>query len=189
MELRDKILRAATQVYSETGFRGATTRQIAQKAGVNEVTLFRHFGSKTALLHEAIRCACETPTGPPLPEVPEHPRAELLQWATNHWKDLWARRSVIRTAMGEIEEHPELLPQENSPIACSGRALHGYLERVKAAGLARAPFSTSAATMTLMGTLFADAMGRDILAFSYPLEPEEAITEYVDLFIRAVGAE
>ena len=49
--------------------------------------------------------------------------------------------------------------------------------------------STSAATMTLMGTLFADAMGRDILAFSYPLEPEEAITEYVDLFIRAVGAE
>lgn len=189
MELRDKILKAATELYAETGFRGATTRQIAQKAGVNEVTLFRHFGSKTALLHEAIRCACATPATDPLPEQPEDPRAELLEWATHHWRDLWARRSVIRTAMGEIEEHPELLPRENSPTACAGRDLRGYLERIQAAGLAGATFSTSAATMTLMGTLFADAMSRDIMAFSYPLEPEEAITEYVDLFIRAIGAE
>lgn len=189
MELRDKILKAATELYAETGFRGATTRQIANKAGVNEVTLFRHFGSKTALLHEAIRCACQAPLVDTLPEVPVDPRAELLEWATNHWTDLWARRSVIRTAMGEIEEHPELLPRENSPTACAGRALYGYLERVKTAGLATAPFSTSAATMTLMGTLFADAMSRDIMAFSYSLEPEAAIAEYVDLFIRAIGAE
>ena len=189
MELRDKILKAATELYAETGFRGATTRQIALKAGVNEVTLFRHFGSKTALLHEAIRCACASPSLETLPDVPRDPRAEVLSWATNHWDDLWARRSVIRTAMGEIEEHPELLPKENSPTACAGRELRAYLERVRAAGLARAPFSTSAATMTLMGTLFADAMSRDIMAFSYPLKPAEAIVEYVDLFIRAIGAE
>jgi AcrR family transcriptional regulator len=189
MKLRDKILQAATELYAETGFRGATTRQIAQKAGVNEVTLFRHFGSKTALLHEAIRCACATSAPNLLPTQPEDPRAELLQWAQNHWEELWSRRSVIRTAMGEIEEHPELMPRENSPSACAGRALHGYLERVKAAGLARKPFSSSAATMTLMGTLFADAMSRDIAAFGIELEPEKAITEYVNLMVRAIGAE
>ena len=188
MELRDKILKAATELYAETGFRGATTRHIAQKAGVNEVTIFRHFGSKTALLHEAIRCACQTPVSDSLPEVPLDPRAELLRWAGDHWRDLWTRRSVIRTAMGEIEEHPELLPRENSPSACAGRALRAYLERLQSAGLAQAPFSTSAAMMTLMGTLFADAMSRDIMAFSYPLEPEAAISEYVDLFVRAIGA-
>ena len=44
--------------------------------------------------------------------------------------------------MGEIEEHPELLPQENSATACAGRELAGYLERVRAAGLARAEFAT-----------------------------------------------
>ena len=47
MELRDRILEAAALVYAETGFRGATTRRIAERAGVNEITLFRHFGSKT----------------------------------------------------------------------------------------------------------------------------------------------
>ena len=48
MDAREKILLAATALYAETGFRGATTRQIAELAGVNEVTLFRQFGSKTA---------------------------------------------------------------------------------------------------------------------------------------------
>lgn len=188
MEVRDKILKAATELYAETGFRGTTTRQIAQLAGVNEITVFRHFGSKTALLHEAIRCACATSDPPSLPDQPVNPRAELLAWARMHWEQLWSRRAVIRTAMGEIEEHPELLPQENHATACAGRELKGYLERLRAAGMARAEFATSAATTLLMGTLFADAMGRDIMPFIYRLEPAEAIEEYVDIFIRGIGA-
>jgi AcrR family transcriptional regulator len=189
MDLRQKILDAATELYAETGFRGTTTRQIAQLAGVNEVTLFRHFGSKTALLHEAIRCACATSGPGSLPETPTSPRAELLAWAELHWAELWARRSVIRTAMGEIEEHPGLLPKESSASACAGRELAGYIERLRAGGLARASFVTAAAAMTLMGTLFADAMSRDVMPFAYRLEPKDAIAQYVDLFVRAIGAE
>ena len=188
MEVRDKILKAATELYGETGFRGTTTRQIAQLAGVNEVTVFRHFGSKTALLHEAIRCACATSSAPSLPQQPMDPRAEVLTWARLHWDELWSRRAIIRTAMGEIEEHPELLPQENHATACAARELGGYLERLRAAGMARAEFATSAATTLLMGTLFGDVMGRDIFPFIQRLEPAEAIEQYVDLFIRGIGA-
>lgn len=188
MEVRDKILKAATELYGETGFRGTTTRQIAQLAGVNEVTLFRHFGSKTALLHEAIRCACATSSAPSLPQQPVDPRTEVLIWARLHWEELWSRRAIIRTAMGEIEEHPELLPQENHATACAARELGAYLERLRAAGMARAEFATSAATTMLMGTLFGDVMGRDIFPFIHRLEPAEAIEEYVGLFIRAIGA-
>jgi len=46
----DRMLDAALQVFIEHGFKGSTTRVIAQVAGVNEVTLFRHFGSKEVLL-------------------------------------------------------------------------------------------------------------------------------------------
>ena len=57
MNVRDQLLAAAARVYAEAGYRGATTRRIALAAGVNEITLFRHFGSKDALLREAIaRC-------------------------------------------------------------------------------------------------------------------------------------
>ena len=52
---RTQLLEAAARIYSEAGFRGATTRRIADEAGVNEVTLFRLFGSKGALIAEAVR--------------------------------------------------------------------------------------------------------------------------------------
>ena len=47
---RERILDAAARTFSLEGIQGATTRQIARKAGVNEVTLFRHFKSKEQLL-------------------------------------------------------------------------------------------------------------------------------------------
>ena len=41
------LLDAALLVIGERGVKGATTRLIAERAGVNEVTLFRKFGTKT----------------------------------------------------------------------------------------------------------------------------------------------
>jgi AcrR family transcriptional regulator len=49
---RDRIMQAATQLFSEKGYAGATTQAIATLAGVNEVTLFRHFGNKENLAKE-----------------------------------------------------------------------------------------------------------------------------------------
>ena len=51
---KQQLLDAAVRVYSDAGFRGATTRRIAEEAGVNEVTLFRLFGSKAALIEAAV---------------------------------------------------------------------------------------------------------------------------------------
>jgi AcrR family transcriptional regulator len=50
---RDRLLAAAADVFAEKGFRGATTRDIAERAGITEPMLFRHFGSKRALFEEA----------------------------------------------------------------------------------------------------------------------------------------
>lgn len=49
-----RILDAAVATVAELGYAGATTRQIAATAGVNEVTLFRKFGTKANLLREAM---------------------------------------------------------------------------------------------------------------------------------------
>lgn len=46
---RDRILDAALQSFAEKGFKGATTKDIARAAKVNEVTLFRHFKTKYSL--------------------------------------------------------------------------------------------------------------------------------------------
>ncbi len=47
---RAQILEAAAQVFARHGFRGATTRAIAQAAGVAEGTIFRYFPTKRHLL-------------------------------------------------------------------------------------------------------------------------------------------
>ncbi|MFE4107064.1 TetR family transcriptional regulator [Almyronema epifaneia] len=47
---RQRLIQAALQLFAAQGITETTTRQIADIAGVNEVTLFRHFGSKHGLL-------------------------------------------------------------------------------------------------------------------------------------------
>ena len=48
-ERRLQILAVAVTLFSERGFRGTTTREIAQAAGVSEAMVFRHFATKEEL--------------------------------------------------------------------------------------------------------------------------------------------
>jgi AcrR family transcriptional regulator len=57
-ETRARIIAAAKEIYEQNGTRGTTTRLVAERAGVNEATLFRHFGSKQALLLAMREGAC-----------------------------------------------------------------------------------------------------------------------------------
>jgi AcrR family transcriptional regulator len=47
-----RILAAAFELFAEKGFNGTTTRSIAERAEVNEVTIFRTFGSKERLFRQ-----------------------------------------------------------------------------------------------------------------------------------------
>ncbi|AFM39822.1 transcriptional regulator [Desulfosporosinus acidiphilus SJ4] len=49
-ERRQDILQAALKVFSENGYKGSTTAEIARQAGVAEGTIFRHFATKKDLL-------------------------------------------------------------------------------------------------------------------------------------------
>lgn len=52
--VEDRILDAAMMIFSENGYKGATTIKIAEKAEVNEITIFRKFKSKENLLKTVI---------------------------------------------------------------------------------------------------------------------------------------
>jgi AcrR family transcriptional regulator len=52
-EPRRLLLAAAEQVFAEKGYQ-ASTREIADRAGVSETLMFRYFGSKAGLFREAI---------------------------------------------------------------------------------------------------------------------------------------
>jgi TetR/AcrR family transcriptional regulator len=46
---REQILEIATGLFARQGFQGTTTRQIAERSGVTEALVFRHFPSKDEL--------------------------------------------------------------------------------------------------------------------------------------------
>ncbi len=48
-ERRLQILAVAVSLFSQKGFRGTTTKEIAQAAGVSEAMVFRHFATKEEL--------------------------------------------------------------------------------------------------------------------------------------------
>jgi AcrR family transcriptional regulator len=186
MAVRDQLLDAAARVYAEAGYRGATTRRIAAAAGVNEITLFRQFGSKDALVREAIAHRRQGDTVP-LPERPENPLQELTDFARAHLDQMRERRSLIRTCMGEFEEHPDIIAPVDSPVIGAARELAGYLRRLRQRKLATARFDETVAATMLMGTLFADAMGRDIMRGMFPRDPAHTLREYLRIFLRGLG--
>ena len=54
---RQRLLRAALDLYTTVGFRATTTPAIAARAGVAEGTIYRHFSGKEHLLNEVFRGA------------------------------------------------------------------------------------------------------------------------------------
>ncbi|MHB8695964.1 MAG: TetR/AcrR family transcriptional regulator [Solirubrobacteraceae bacterium] len=51
---RERILQTARELFSQRGYRGTTTKDLAAAAGIAEPTLFRHFPSKAALFEQAV---------------------------------------------------------------------------------------------------------------------------------------
>lgn len=51
---REAILKGASELFSERGFHGVRTKEIAQRAGISEVTLFNHFSGKKELYTQII---------------------------------------------------------------------------------------------------------------------------------------
>lgn len=188
MTTREALLDVTARLYSEHGWRGTTTRRIAEAAGVNEVTIFRQFGSKEALLLESIQSASREESVNHLPECPLRLRSELVTWALAHHTEINLKRQLIRNCLAEWEEHPEL-----APVVCEGgmkafAEATRYLTQSRELRLIGPEGSLEAATVMLMNAVFMDAMTRDVGPLSPPHTVVEVVEMFVDLVLRALGA-
>ena len=189
MDVRERILEAAATLYKDSGFRGTTTRRIAEEAGVNEITVFRHFGSKEALLREVIRQGWDRFQMPALPLSPVDPEAELTEWALLYYAIHYECAAFIRTRLGEFQEHPEIVPNDApAPPARMAALLAAYLDRLKEAGRMRPEIKPVRAAAMLIGALFADAVTREAVIRTFSDSPEEDVRGYVRIFLRGIGA-
>jgi AcrR family transcriptional regulator len=187
MDIRERILDATKRVYAQHGFRGATTRLIAVEAGVNEVTLFRTFGSKAALFEAFMQAHVTQSPIPHLPDPPLDPEREMSAWVTAVIGHLRENRALIRTSMGEIEERPEAAITMCEGPNCAGMILTDYVLRLQSLGIAPADGDISTAVAMLMSSMIGDAISRDVMPNAFPQPESEAPLKYVRVFLRALG--
>lgn len=186
-EIRHRILAAAARVYAQYGFRGATTRLIATEADVNEVTLFRTFGSKAQLLQEMLQSHVAATAAPTLPNDVGDPEGAMTTWCAATLEYLRNHALVIRKTIAEAEERPDAACQACEGPNSAGASLVLYVERLQEEGLADPDADVDVAVSMFMSALFGDALYRDVMPTSFPQPAEQAPRRYVQTFLRAVG--
>jgi AcrR family transcriptional regulator len=189
-ETRQRILQAAAQVFAEKGYARATTRALADAAGVNEVTLFRHFGSKQGLFSAII----DAYAGPALTTAMAERltgdyRQDLLVMGGHVLSTLLERREAMRLMLCEAEHFPEVRQVMAENPRQLRRALAGYLRQQIAQGRVR-PLHAEAAAQAFWGMFFAYTISLWLL--DEPLDPElsseDLVAEFVDIFVEGTLA-
>lgn len=97
-DTRARIVEAALECFSERGFHGASTREIARRAGANQGLITYHFRSKEELWRAVVDRIFSTLIG----KV-----SERLQQLAD-WDDRERARELIRMYVRFVAEHPEL---------------------------------------------------------------------------------
>jgi len=98
-ERRLQILRVAMRLFSQRGFRGTTTKEIAAAAGVSEAMVFRHFATKEELYSAILdHKACLHDETDPLLKVAQ---------AIERKDDLAVFEGIALEALSHHEDDPE----------------------------------------------------------------------------------
>ncbi|MGV0024554.1 TetR/AcrR family transcriptional regulator [Phormidesmis priestleyi] len=107
---RQRLINAALELFAAQGVTETTTKEIAELAEVNEVTLFRHFGNKHGLLLAVIEeAAVFTNLGQALIERADQTSSiyqALKDYATACLQALERIPEVVRSVVGESGQYP-----------------------------------------------------------------------------------
>ncbi len=108
-ETRDRILEAALDLFSVKGYAAARTREIAERAGVNEVTLFRLFGSKRELYIAVYRrFAMVASEESILSGVTGDPRSDVFSIARAIAALFSGNTKIVHMSIKDIDAFPEI---------------------------------------------------------------------------------
>ena len=144
---RKRILAAARDVFSRDGFQGATTREIAREAGVNEVTVFRHFHTREELLHATLKQSCASLDA--LVQPQENWRENLFgclgRFVQEVYTHLRGKEALVRAFTSEAPILPESTRRTLQEFMLKRKALLvACLEEAQKAGLVRTGLDLSA---------------------------------------------
>ncbi len=183
-----RILDAAIQVFGRDGVSGATTREIARRAKVNEVTLFRHFKNKDELLRQVVVCSSKQ-FSLVFEDAPYETAADVRRtidaFAAAYTAKLSKNEEFVRTFFGEMKRHQKLCRQLFVLSSQSVRQRFiAYLTKAQDRKLLRANLDVITATDALTGMLFSGVMRRPLTKSIY--SHKAYVITCVELFWKGI---
>ena len=184
-ETRQRIIDAAAEISSKVGYAKATTKAIAEAAGVNEVTLFRHFGTKENLFSAAVEQYGGPAMAPALEaQLTGDYRQDMMTLGNILMHVLVERREMLRLLLCESSNIPEV----RSVLARNPRELRKMTARYLQSQMEKGTIKEQhpeALAQAFMGMFFSYAISLNIL--DEPIQPKisenELVTQFVDIFI------
>lgn len=185
-DTESRILTAFLRLAAARGLARVTTRDVAREAGVNEVTIFRHFGDKARLTREAVRRfspADELAALDPQVDGGDPARAEegLMRCLRNLADRLRVHPELVRFGLSEAARTAEL-----PAILAIPRAVHGFLLRAlrQAKPALRPEVSVETTALQWMGLLLVSRLLADS---GLPIDASPpAMERHIAAAVRAV---
>ncbi|MDQ2866063.1 MAG: TetR/AcrR family transcriptional regulator [Candidatus Eremiobacteraeota bacterium] len=186
-DTRMRILIAAREVIARKGKRGATTREIAEVAGVNEATLFRHFGTKEALIIAVAKHSCpDIKLRDVVSRLQGPVEEDLYRIAYGLTEHLESMIDMIRWSLVEVEYEKSVFAQETwRPQNAVRAVVTEYMALKVASGQLHGKPDELASVF--VGMMFVRIIARD----KFPESPlfsdrEYALRNITDVFLNGV---
>jgi len=190
-ERRQQIVEAAVDLFSRKGFRGTTTREIAEAAGISEAMIFKHFATKHDLYFAIIEAKSET--------------EELLAGAARAVSaedDAAVFRSVALKLLEQTEKDPSLMRlllfsalegHELSDIFFESRVkrLHEFLSSYIRTRIEEGRFQSVDALVAARGFIGMTVhylLIHEIFGLKRPprSSPQEVVETFVSIFLKGI---
>ena len=182
---RERILGAAREVFERNGTRGTTTREVAERAGVNEATLFRHFHNKTSMLDAMREWVIESSGYDAVFDgLTGNFATDLVTICMRLYERMLQNQAIIRISLAEEATDPDQVPScLRGPTEIRQR-LTSYLQAQVDAGIIRGN-ARQLATM-MAGMTLALAIKSKRVDWGDEAKPEALIPCFVDALLNGV---
>jgi AcrR family transcriptional regulator len=189
-ETRTRLLKAAAEVFATAGITGATTREIARAAGVNEVTLFRHFQSKEQLLRAVVQqvMGLQMEILNRQDEWSQDLHRDLMHYAVLYSEILEKHEALIRTFIGEAQRRPEAAQQVIHAASQERQEkLIAYLRSHQEKGAVRTDLDLRATVDSFIGMLLSGMLRRTSSPTLPGYSSDRYIKTCVEIFVRGIS--
>ncbi|MFF0828516.1 TetR/AcrR family transcriptional regulator [Brevibacillus sp. NPDC003359] len=186
-ETRERILSAARQLMAQKGYKGATTRKISELAGVNEVTVFRHFKNKVGILTELLKEIMDVRE-----QLEQGLQGEfsdlkqmLVSYARTYYGLLVERKEIFMICMIEADNHPEVVQIFSSlPMTAVEVLSHKLLAFQEQGHLPKADPLTAA--LMFVSTFFYAFMAKHRVNLDIEMVEEELFENASEILLQGI---